>query len=293
MIDPNNVLIRCPNGHELQALKTDLDKPLACPVCNVTFTPGRSPPTPPLGPGVGGPPTEAMTYASSTLTEPVAYPAYTSWMLGAWVLYTVIAALTAIYTALTQPATGASSAAAAGTMLVGCVTAMVGLAAIVMHLMWIHRIHKDAKEGGYQGVSPGLALGLSFLPVFNYAWAGWTMKKLAGFIASGERESDPDARKAVDATTLCFVMGTLMALSVCVVFGMVGTTVIQLVMEMTSSGVEPGSPEWQQKLQGAGQQPAWLTIIYHVIQVAAVFIYFSAVRKLEASLYPFLGAPPR
>ena len=39
---------------------------------------------------------------------------------------------------------------------------------------------------GYREVSPGLALGLSFIPLFNWIWTGWTMKKLALFAAGGE-----------------------------------------------------------------------------------------------------------
>lgn len=296
MMDPNNVLIRCPNGHELQAAKADLAKPLACPVCNVTFTPdgGTVPTAMATGmeaPGTGG--GAAVDYARDMLSSPIEYPGYTNWMLG---LTVGTYMLTAVFSLLNLggPDAGDSTTPSMGQMMLPCFSSIAGLAAIVLQLMWIYRIHKDAQRArGYASVSPKLALGLSFIPVFNFVWTAWTMKKLAGFSWREDAAEDSAESRALRATSLCLLAGIALALSNCVTFGLAGSAWLAVMGEVMQQNIPQAEMQNIMAKKIAESTPFAWQVIGPLISVACVLVYFRAVRGLEAALYPFLGAPNR
>src|SRR5262249_7825053 len=150
-------------------------------------------------------------------------PGYTSWMLGLWILSIAPQAVLGPLTmremqSLMPPPPVMTSSGPVYTMndrsgtspfLVPSfclleVLGLLGLPAVVLQLMWIYRIHSDALSArAYQDISPGLALGLSFVPVVNYAWTGWTLRKLAVFVNRNATPT-PGTTRAVQAATCCF-----------------------------------------------------------------------------------------
>ena len=304
MIDPNNVMIRCPNGHELQAAKTDLDKPLACPVCSVTFTPSMAGATAPAPqpqalmqpvPGVQEPTT--MSYAPEMLKTPISFPGYTNWMLGLWIGTYILQAINDLYQRLyptTIDPTNPDIATAVILGFAGCFVGAAFLAALVLQFMWIYRIHKDALRGRqYQGVSPGLALGLSFIPLFNFFWTPWTMKKLARFAAeTGEQNASGSAAQAVQATGVCLITAIVLILMSCGEISIMVPAFVDMFQKMMAAGPQ-GVDQQALQQEIAESVPLALHVASALISIAGVFIYAWAVRKLEASLYPFLGAPSR
>jgi hypothetical protein len=267
----------------LQAARSDLGKVLSCPVCNTTFSTGA---LPVVSPGVGGmmPPAQIdyAGYASPPPFLPVTRPPYVGMLVGLWIAAEILSTINtfvSIFSAAdpTEPEPV--------TMLAGCFIGLIVIAAIVLQLMWIYRIHSDAlRARGYRAVSPGLALGLSFIPAFNYIWTGLTMKKLAEFAASGERSHDAKALLAVRAATICFGFGIARAAATCV------------------NGMAGGIVGFQSAMQAGGQQPvnlfasagSWfyaVMLVMTAVSLASVFVYAWAVRKLHVSLYDHLGAP--
>ena len=224
-MDPNNVLIRCPAGHELQAARDDLGKALSCPVCNITFTPGGVPEAAAVPQQLG--------YASSQLGRPVSRPGYVGWMVGLWVALEILSAINS-FTTMTQDPMDPSLPM----MAVGCFAFLVLIAAVVLQLKWIHRIHQDARQArGYTDVSPGLALGLSFIPFFNLIWTGWTLKKLAAFAAKQASEEASETAEVLRVATTCFYFGIAKAVGGCVGFILGFTVGIQSAMQ-TAQGVQ-------------------------------------------------------
>lgn len=303
MIDPENVLIRCPQGHELQAARADLNKPLACPVCNVTFTPSAaepgSPPAvlPPSPTGVEGAPAPVtMGYADAMLTKPIAYPGFTNWMLGLWIATTLLNAIFSVITLISPPTIDPQApniGMAIGSGLFGCVNGGMSLAAVILQLMWIHRVHTDARRAKhYEGVSPGLALGLSFIPIFNYIWTGLTMKKLAAFANTSDREDRRVAEEAVKMTGLCFILGIIYVLTTCITLAIMVPPFMEMMKTMTQGGGQAMDQAALQK-QMTDAIPASVQLLVQAITIVGMLVYVFAVRKLEASLYPFLGAPNR
>ncbi len=303
MIDPENVLIRCPQGHELQAARADLNKPLACPVCNVTFTPSAaelvSPPAvlPPSPPGEGAAPAPVtMSYSDGTLTKPVAFPGFTNWMLGLWIATTLLTAIFSVITLIYPPSidpTAPNISMAIGSGLFACVSGGMSLAAIILQLMWIHRVHTDARRAkNYEGVSPGLALGLSFIPMLNYIWTGLTMKKLAVFANTSDREDRRVAEEAVKMTGLCFILGIIYVLASCITLAIMVPPFMEMMKTMTQGGGQAMDQAALQK-QMTDAVPVVVQLLVQAITIVGMLVYVFAVRKLEASLYPFLGAPGR
>lgn len=303
MIDPNNVLIQCPNGHELQAIKTELDKPLVCPICEVTFTPKPAP----VERSVTTPPTEFMDGVGSAelgaMSEPLGYPPYTSWLLGLWTVVHLLVAVAVVYGILVPSAGRAAPAAApaSGTgftpvamvaCLASCAVVIVIIAAPVLQLMWIYRIHKDARRAGhYDGISPGLALGLSFIPIVNYPWTAWTMKKLAVFSASGDRQHSPVTRMAVTGANLLLILGLIVLVSSAVNISVGMVTYIKTLQEMTGSDPQQIMIAYQERLEEILPR-AW-QIATQLFALISFVAYFWTVRKLETSLYSFLGVSSR
>lgn len=293
MMDPNNVLIRCPNGHELQAAKADLAKPLACPVCNVTFTPSGGPAATAAGmetPDKGG---AVVDYASDMLSSPIAYPGYTNWMLGLTVGTYMLTAVASLLN-LGGPTAEDPTSPSMGGIMLSCFSGTAGLAAIVLQLMWIYRIHKDAlRARGYTSVSPGKALGLSFIPVFNFIWTAWTMKKLAGFAWREDAAEDSAEGQALRATSLCLVAGIVLVLSNCVAISLAVSVVAGSIGDIMNQSISQAERQTLMAEKIAESTPFAWQVIGPLISVACVLVYFRAVRGLEAALYPFLGAPSR
>lgn len=301
MIDPNNVLIRCPNGHQLQAAKTDLDKPLACPVCNVTFTPspsGAAPEAPPVPAGGAGAP-ETLSYGmpgTPALQEPVTYPPYTQWMIILWVAVYVLQAINGLYQMANPPDIDPQNPFAGqmvSLMVFGCFVGAGTIAAIVLQLMWIYRIHKDARRArNYQAVSPGLAIGLSLIPLFNLIWTPVTMRKLARFATDPDESGGSAGNRAFYAATVCLVAGIAILVTYCAVFSAMLPAYMKGFNNIQALG--PQNMD-QQALQREimASIPAAVQIFSAIVPAVAAVIYYWAVRKLEAALYPFLGALPR
>ena len=280
MIDSDNVVVQCPNGHQVQAARTHLHLVLACPVCSTHFVP-----VPATADGAHN-----LAYADGHVGLPIRRPAYTRWLIGLWMTVAIMAVLLGIYTALFFDAIAKPSGPNLVVMGWSCVSTPIGLAAIILQLMWIYRIHSDAGRGGYTAIAPGLALGLSFVPYFQYPWTAWTLRKLAGFAASGERAVDANAAAAMRLARVCFVLGIVYAASNVILAGLTTASTIRMFFSAMQSGaMSSGTPP-------VVEMPPHLmafSIAGGVLSVFVTFVYVRTVQRVERSLYDFLGAPPR
>jgi hypothetical protein len=207
------------------------------------------------------------------------------WLVGLWI---VVEGLGAIVN-FTQMISGGSDPQNPNPLFlsVSCTLVLPYITVMVLQLMWIYRIHADARRArGYREVSPGLALGLSFIPLFNLVWTAWTMKRLATFAASGGESPDHGAAETVRASTVCLYFGVAKALSQCL-GGVVGMVV--LLRSVGAPG--PAGPLGPvDPLASAGPGVYALGTITTLVALAAVLVYARTVRKVQDSLYRFLGA---
>ncbi len=294
-MDPNYALIRCPNGHELQAERQHLHVALNCPVCGVTFTPASG-----LAPKPGGSPGAApypapVDYAVSPSLQRVSYPQYTIWMLVLWVVGYAFQAINGVLAVLNPNADPANLSANMATgvvlLIAGCFGSSCILAAAIMQVMWNYRIHKDASAAkGYNSISPGLALGLTLIPVFNMIWTPIIMRKLVRFAKSSEPDEQRHdaAMKMINVSLIYIVLAILIGCGSLVMMAGPAWEYIQLAMSNPNAA---NSPELQRKMSEA--IPAWYGLLTQGLSLIGVAIFFRAVRLFEASVYPFLGAPPR
>ncbi|MBX3395154.1 MAG: hypothetical protein KF841_07275 [Phycisphaerae bacterium] len=282
MIDPNHVILQCPNGHELQAARTDLDKKLECPVCNVTFLPviedtSRS--------GVPAPQPLPL------LPRPDR-PAYTNWMLGFWIWVpswlTFFALLSVLFPSLGASG-GVSKLPPSVSMLLGSVSCLwlVCIAVvIVMQLMWIFRVHVDAERFGYRVVSPGLALGLSLIPVVNIIWTAYALLRLARFSAEdsgslrGVKSGASINWARVNLIASLLVLATFLTATY-----LLNATIEQARLEALQQGVQDNTPEMTAKVKElAGFTPV-VFLAPLLISCAGTVVYAFAVRRVEDALY--------
>ncbi len=305
MADPNFVIVQCPKGHELQAAQEHLSATLACPVCGIEFIPQAGGP----GPGVQLNAPAALTYAGGDLlTKPVDYPSMTTWMIWLWLVAAIIQFLQQTAVALMGPQGSADPSQLSGPEMTilgiafvgSCVTAILILIAFVLQLMWIHRIHTDAKRAGkYQKVSPGLALGLSFVPVIHNIWTAWTLRSLSSFVVEKngglQGENSASLARSESSTRSFLIMSVLLLLIGCGTVGYVFYALWEPMMTAINAGGNMNQMQLQQQFQQQVEEamPAWLQIASQVIYLVGIILFFNAVRSLEAVLYPALGASPK
>lgn len=298
-MDLNYVIVHCPRGHELQAAREHLTATLSCPVCGIEFVPqaGTAQPTG-MAPVPATPPSiSPIEYAGTANREPADYPGVTTPMLWSFLIAAVFLSigtiLNLVYRDVLIESQKGNIERPGGLIMLGassCFGLLGWLVGIVMFLIWIHRIHKDARNaGGYSQVSPGLAVGLSLIPWFNYIWAGITMKKLAKFtrgLAPESRNGD----SAIAATSLCLLAGILLAIA------NLGIFLFNMSIQMTSiqaamkSGGKP-DPTIAAKALATG--PLTAGIAAAILGLVCAVIFYVAVKRLEAALYPALGAAPK
>jgi hypothetical protein len=207
------------------------------------------------------------------------------WLVGLWIAFEVLATIGNY----AQMILGQDPQNPNPSFMLGqCFVILPFVAAVVLQLMWIYRIHADAlRARGYREVSPGLALGLSFIPVFNLVWTAWTMKRLATFAAGGGEPPDQGAAETVRASTTCLYFGVAKALSQCL------GAVMGLVLMFRSLGsLGPAGPMGPvDPLASAGPGFYAVGAITTLVSLAAVLVYARTVPKVQDSLYRFLGAP--
>ncbi|MCA9257428.1 MAG: hypothetical protein KDA33_17395 [Phycisphaerales bacterium] len=298
MADSNYVIVHCPKGHELQAAHEHLTATLSCPVCGIEFVPQSSGPAAGMAPP-SRPDSAGLSYAGGTLAKPVEYPGITTAMLWLFLMSSIFMLAGTILSFLMKDTLIAIQSGSTDQMAkavpigaAACVGSVCWLVAIVLQLIWVYRIHTDAQQaGGYEEVSPGLAIGLTFIPWFNYIWTGIAMRKLARF-ADGSRGPGAAATgvSAVAATTRCLYAGILLGVgnfSVAMYNGVKQMSAMQAAMSNS------GKPTPEQLAEQYGGSSMSITIGAAALSLVCVLVYFASVRKLEASLYPALGAPAK
>lgn len=305
-MDSEYTNVRCPNGHDLQAARMHLSMQLTCPVCGISFVPQPShtalPVAPPDSP-------QTLTYGTASQQwQPVQYPGVTSWMVWLWLIVGGVQFLSQVVVTLIGPAmptnpqqvSGVLIGIVAAASIVSCFVWVAMVTAFVLQLFWIYRIHKDAKRAGhYNEISPGLALGISFIPLIHNIWTGWTMRKLSSFsLRTGGREAEaiPGAMAKSESATRNFLWYSVIFLVVQgISFVVFLATMWGPMMRMMQAGAGTNPMQFQQQLQ---QQVTglWQTLMQlgmQVGQLLLIVLFVLAVRKLEAALYPTLGAPPK
>ncbi|MCB9852975.1 MAG: hypothetical protein H6819_07760 [Phycisphaerales bacterium] len=306
MMDQNYVIVHCPKGHELQAAREHLTATLSCPVCGIEFVPQAAA-------GVAGLAAPAQTptplsYAGNDLlTHPIDYPGVTTAMIWLWMIVAIASVLQVLVAVIVGPPPAVQPGQMPNinpgyfvfSLIVGCSLWICIAVAVVLQLMWIYRIHKDAlRARRYSSISPGLALGLSFVPVFNYIWTALTMRKLSSFVATSADMQDPQIANQVarsqKATLWCLIAAIVVVLSGCAFmsyFGVIGWNAAQA--SLTPNG-QLDQVAFQAALQSKMTgESVWLQVAFNFLGLFVVLLYVSAVRRLEAVLYPFLGAPQK
>ncbi|MBK8270471.1 MAG: hypothetical protein IPK83_20120 [Planctomycetes bacterium] len=142
-------------------------------------------------------------------------------------------------------------------------------------------------------VSAGMALGLSFIPLFNVPWTAFLMLRLANFSAAGERKSNDAAVSAIHAAKLCLITSIVMVGTCCASYSLVFASAYPIFNEAMQNNIDPKSPEFQTKMQEAANAYPMLSFATMLIVMVGAIVYAFAVRKLEASLYDRLGALPK
>ena len=291
MPDTEHVVVRCPNGHDLQAAREHLSRPLACPICNTTFTPtggpAATPTTPPTSP-------QPLNYANRSVLAPVERPAFTHWLIVAWFVTQVVELINSLATrfgGVTVDPTQTTSPATGALILLGAAGAVGLWVGLVLHPMWMHRVHSDAvRARGYRTISPGMALGLSFVPLFNFIWAGWTMQKLVAYSEAGTEPSSSRS-PASAAARGCLVAGAVLCVSHIAWNILLLNAVMSQMPELFAAGSDPGSMvSFVNDLIQGPLRNSVLTL--SVIKVVGVLAYARAIRRTESVLYSFLKATP-
>lgn len=289
-MDPNYTIVRCPAGHELQAERQHLHLALTCPVCGVTFTPGR-----PAG-GVDAtfeaPPPITVGYATSGRVPP-SIPAYTTAMLVLWIIWFGSLCGFSIYQAISplefdpnKPPSNMGSIMALG--FGACVVLIAFVVAVVFQLMWIHRIHRDAAILNYNRISPGLALGLSFIVLFNYAWTGWALWKLAEHSDQQSAQRGQALPPLAGFGRIVFMLGVVLLLS-----GVLGSVLGVYAQVKSAQLAAQGLSLSEIQKQMTELIPLPVQLIQAIVPFGAAIAYAVFVKRLERKLYALLGAAPQ
>ncbi|MFQ5424593.1 MAG: hypothetical protein ACE5F9_11515 [Phycisphaerae bacterium] len=282
MIDSDHVMIHCPNGHALQARRADLASDLACPICDARFSPRADVP-PQVRP-------ISIGYAGHPLPGSVTRPLFTAWLVRLWIGVYTIQLIGSVMAAISPPALldladgGGTGADAPAEGALSCIALLCWIPAVALQLMWIYRIHEDARRSrAYRDVSPGLALGLSLVPAFQYPWTAWTLLRLAS-AAAADRRGDRLAAAAVGWARRCVVAGILIGLNGCIFGIMIGYRLAENMTAVMQNGSAPPPDHFLQ------QEPfRTLGVISAVISFACVVVYARTVRLVERCVYDPLG----
>lgn len=281
MDQPQYFVVRCPNGHELRTTTDQVGRTLACPICSATFTPDAPAPAPPTQPRV-------LSYGSTGRSRSIKRPIYTTWMLTFWITYTALQFLSACANAFWPP-TAEQLDAGGGigtsvTMLFGCLGPPVGLAAVVMQGMWIYRIHSDARDGlKYHDVSPGLALGMTFVPIAQYIFTGWTMLRLARVTATLERISPAIRSSAVRWGKLCILAAIVMQTATLLMNAYAAAGLMSKIGFGTTPDFNLIFREMQALMTSGSAK--WYLFANHAVALLAVLVYAAGVRAVERAVY--------
>jgi hypothetical protein len=98
----------------------------------------------------------------------------------------------------------------------------------IVWVIWIYRAHNDVRRftSEQYSISPGLALGLCFVPLFNLFWQVYMPYRLAQFIekesrigSPSGRSMNPYARYGTEAATANVSAGTILALQIVAIVG--------------------------------------------------------------------------
>lgn len=275
MAEPVHVVTHCPNGHACQVAQEDVGHQLACPVCNVHFTP--------TGPGTAP---VAVQYAYRGLPAPVEAPRYTTWLLICWGVGEITSIAWSLYLAV-WPMTPSQMGTGFGLPnLVGCFLGPAFIAAMVLQLVWNYRIHTDAARArAYNEVSPGLALGLSFVPYFNYLWTGWIVHKLARFAAEQPNVGAPQADRVVESTRWLYYCG-IFRFAAALVGACIGLFRFK---DMFGSGLT-NTAAFMDPLAGSSMTYKVMYFLSPLLMLATLGLYLVVVPRFQRLLYAALGA---
>jgi hypothetical protein len=237
-----------------------------------------------------------MSYADGSVMMPVTPPDYTRWLVGAFIVTASMDLLGSLVTLVVGvPQMNPTNPLAFAPVMfvfmgIGCFSILALVAGIVLHLMWIYRVHDDAQRGrGYREISPGLALGLSFVPGFNFVWTGLTLMRLAAFCRQNPSEGSSGANEARAAGAAFWCLIAAIVLMVLVVgeplYGFItGFRMAQASMTSTAPvGPTAVFPFDMSEFQTPGMIVAGLVIRF--IKFLCVLAYVRAVLRVQAAAY--------
>lgn len=284
-----HLLIRCPAGHELQVAAEHLHQAVQCPICQTIFTPGASaPPTP----AMSGP--IYLQYADAGIRRPISPPQYTQWMVWLWIIALALLMVSSFLGAIngTSPFFNTDSSALGGifalVMSLNCFGGLAILAGFIMQLMWIHRIHQDTASAHlYYDISPGLALGLSFIPLFSSPWTAWTHYKLAQHVRDRPGGDPTIANAAIRASVWTLVLAILASVIRIAGFFIGMAIGVQAIAANPAAFSSPGTTSTQPVISPIANWMDFGTVAFNLLMTVAWGIM---VLRVEKCIYA-QGAP--
>lgn len=217
--------------------------------------------------------------------RPLEAPGYTIWLIAFWVM---VVAMSIMQHLAGRGVEGTNPAL----IILGCVNGVLLVTAVVLQLMWVHRVHQDARTwGGYRDVSPGLALGLAFVPLLGMLWVAWCMLKLAGWYGQGDSEDEADVRRGGltrAATGIAAVL--LVPWIIAVTHHMVKVFPASMAVRRDNPNASP--EELREAMQEAAEAAALPEIFQNVsfvLLAIAMLLFLFAVHSLTHGLYAKLA----
>jgi|GEM_PF-5788706 len=299
MTDSEYQLIQCPNGHDLQAAKTDLHKRLACPVCEIHFVPEEAKASlnqDQAGKGENSRPDDVLIENQ----RPLEAPKVTIWklvclgmILAIWV-FNLVAIMSFGPSAKEYISQNGPLAVVLSFFI--CLGFIAIPAGIVLNILWVKKVFVDISTvGRFKSLSPAVAICLSFIPVFGNTFL---IDRLS-IAMKRQGSTDPEAKKRIQsARTMFFTLlaAIVIALAAVSISGYQTGKDLQKVSdkflaEIESEGEPPTiadlSPEQLAKLRMkvAKSLPPHFHMTFALAPCLIAIVYGFAVRKTEGALY--------
>jgi len=172
-------------------------------------------------------------------------------------------------------------------MFFGCTQSVTMVIAVVLQLMWIYRIHRDAARArNYHEISPGLALGLCFVPMIPYVWTAYTLRRFARF-DDRSRQSQGSPSTALPRLSLWLLVAGIVITILSTVQSITMMSVffqgVAVGFNAARSGASAGAPGFP--LPTADPSFLIVAVALNAVTLLSVFLYIRVVMQTEKAIY--------
>ncbi len=218
--------------------------------------------------------------------RPLEAPGYTLWLMACWLM--IVGLGTMRYLAMREVDT-----ANMATQILGCFNMVLMIVAVVLQLMWVYRLHRDARTwGGYRDISPGLALGLAFIPMLGMLWVAVCMVKLTNWYGRPDLPGPDLSRRAAGTCRVTAVASFLLVpWMAAAVYTQARVWPALMAVRRDNPGATP--EELREASQAATQAvslPETAQLGVTIVQLIALLLFLYALYCLTRDLYARLEA---